>query len=46
MNKTKLKQLIEYTDYELDNYNQIVIYTGWYEHDNGEIHDYPEEEYA
>ena len=43
MSKTLQKMMDEY-GYELDNEGQIVIYTGYYEHNDGTISDEPEEE--
>lgn len=37
MDKATLKRLMNKYSYEYDNDGQIVIYTGWYETDDGEL---------
>ena len=44
MNKALQKLINEY-GYELDNDGQIVIYTGYYEHDDGTISTEPQDGY-
>ena len=41
MNKATLKKIMAY-GYEHDNDGQIVIYTGWYEHNDGTLSTEPE----
>lgn len=43
MNSKTVKQMINDYDYGLDLENQILIYTGYYLHNDGTIHNYPEE---
>ena len=41
MNSTMLTKVMSH-GYELDNDGQIVIYTGWYEHNDGTLSTEPE----
>jgi hypothetical protein len=43
MDFDKVLELMEEYGYELDNDGQVVIYTGIYEHEDGEFYDEPEE---
>jgi hypothetical protein len=38
-----LLKVIKKFGYEVDNDGQVVIYTGLYEHDNGNLYDEPQE---
>jgi hypothetical protein len=44
MNKTEINKLISSYNYEIDNEGQILFYTGWYQHNDGTIHETPEGE--
>lgn len=44
MQKKVVVDLMDKYDYEVDNEGQILFYTGWYEHSDGELRDEPEEE--
>lgn len=39
-----IELLMKELDTEYDNYNQLVIYTGLYEHSDGELYEEPEED--
>ncbi len=43
MNSKTVQKMIQDYDYGLDLENQILIYTGYYLHDDGKIYNYPEE---
>lgn len=43
MAHTKLLKIMEEYGYELDNDGQVVIYTGIFEHSDGNLHNEPEE---
>ena len=44
MQTRTILKLMDELGYEQDNYGQIVIYTGLYEHSDGKLYTEPEEE--
>lgn len=43
MNKKTITTMMSKYDYEYDNYGQVIFYSGWYQHSDGELYDEPEE---